>query len=70
MELDNNISLIGNIEDLMGSDYEPRSKQSAILMSTYRTSSPQERKKIDNCFIALCGYSLKTLMAEMGELVA
>lgn len=68
--LDTNVSLIGNIEDLMHSDDADRQQQSNRLISLYRTASDPQRVALDAAFVMLCGYSLKTLMKELGELAA
>ena len=55
-------TLIDKIQEEMLSDDEDREKQSGYLADCYNESSEAEKKRIDDCFIALCGWSLKTLL--------
>ena len=57
-------TLIDKIQEAMLSDDEDREKQSDYLKDCYSESSKAEKKRIDECFIALCGWSLKTLMEQ------
>lgn len=41
-------------------------KESKLLIQCYKKSSKKEKKRIDLCFIALCGWSLDTLIKKMG----
>ena len=55
-------STINLIENLMRSDDECRVKQSKYLEKHYEESTGYAKQQIDLCFIALCGYSLETLI--------
>jgi hypothetical protein len=55
-------TLIDKVQDAMLSDDEDREKQSGYLEDCYNESNEAEKKRIDDCFIALCGWSLKTLL--------
>jgi hypothetical protein len=56
------VSLIDRIQEEMLSDDEDREKQSFYLKEAYENASEEAKKAIDWCFIALCGWSLKTLL--------
>lgn len=56
------MSLIDHIQEEMLADDEDREKQSEYLKEAYEDASEKEKKSIDRCFIALCGWSLKTLL--------
>jgi hypothetical protein len=58
------MNLIARIFDEMLTDEEPRWKQSQYLRRTYEAANKPERAKLDRAFIALCGWSLDTLIAE------
>ena len=60
-------TLIDRVEEAMSTDDENREKQSAILLRTYEKASPAEQAKIDECFICICGWSLKTLINKENE---
>tara|TARA_R100001463_G_scaffold70799_3_gene124484 strand:+ start:1001 stop:1180 length:180 start_codon:yes stop_codon:yes gene_type:complete len=55
-------TLIEKLEHEMLTDDEPMSKKSARLERTYTSASDTEKKLIDDIFITICGYSLKTLI--------
>ena len=55
-------TLIDKVEKAMSSDDEDREYESEILLTTYEEATTEEKAKIDKCFIALCGWSLKTLI--------
>ena len=57
-------TLIDKIQEEMLSDDEDREEQSEYLERCYNESSEAEKKRIDDCFIALCGWSLKTLLKQ------
>ena len=57
-------TLIDRIQEELLSDDEDREEQSEYLKRYYTESSEAERRMIDLCFIALCGWSLKTLMEQ------
>ena len=55
-------TLIDKIQEAMLTDDEDREKESAYLEREYTEASEAEKKRIDMCFIALCGWSLETLL--------
>lgn len=55
-------TLIDRVQDEMESDDEDRQKQSAILLSVYDGADEKTKATIDEVFICLCGWSLKTLL--------
>jgi len=55
-------TLIDRIQEEMLSDDEDREEQSEWLEEYYNQSSKEEKDRIDLCFIALCGWSLETLL--------
>lgn len=57
-------TLIDKIELEMRLDEEDREEQSKQLEYAYTHSSEETQKAIDTCFIALCGWSLKTLLTK------
>lgn len=59
-------TLIDTIENEMSSDDENRGKQSDILRTTYEDADALVRQGIDACFVALCGWTLATLI-DMSE---
>jgi hypothetical protein len=61
------MTLIDHIEDLMASDDVDREQQSDYLRSVYENADPQGRDALDSAFIALCGYSLTTLLVVEGS---
>jgi hypothetical protein len=60
-------TLIDRVEEAIATDDENREKQSAILLRTYEEATREEKAKIDECFICLCGWSLKTLSNKENE---
>jgi hypothetical protein len=56
-------TLIDRIAQAMATDTESRVKQSDYLRLAYTTAGPAARTALDAAFIALCGYSLTTLLA-------
>ncbi|KTC94889.1 hypothetical protein [Legionella feeleii] len=56
------MTLIEKIIEAILSDDASTAKQSEILIRIYENSSNQAL--IDDCFICLCGYGLKTLMSQ------
>ncbi len=56
------MTIIEKVLLLMQNDDEDRERQSEILQQTYETASASEKKAIDNCFIALCGFALGTIL--------
>jgi len=55
-------TLIDIIEREMSTDDADRQKESDYLRDYYSESSEAEKKRIDLCFMALCGWSLETLL--------
>lgn len=55
-------TLIDRIWLAMSTDDEDRDKQSQYLEDEYNKASEESKKAIDMCFIALCGWSLKTML--------
>jgi hypothetical protein len=55
-------TLIDLVQDAMLSDDEDREEQSEYLARCYNEASVEAKNRIDTCFIALCGWSLDTLM--------
>lgn len=53
-------TLIEKIQQLMLSDTEDQSER---LKSLYESCVANEKEAIDQAFICLCGYSLKTILA-------
>ena len=45
-------------------DTEYSFKQNSILMNKYSSLSTGEKRKIDDIFICLCGYSLDSIISE------
>lgn len=62
-------TIIDTIERLMLTDTENRENQSRILSEYYTHATKEERRKIDLCFIALCGYSLETIILQPSEVL-
>ena len=57
-----NMNLIEKIYEEMTSDSDSSDKQAEILQNEYMTATIDQQKAIDRVFIALCGWSLKTLI--------
>lgn len=57
---ENDTSLIQKIHYLMTNDDDDQSER---LVDTYEQSGPKEKQAIDDVFVCLCGYSLKTILA-------
>lgn len=60
------MNIIEKIFDLMENDSEDSEKQSAILEDFYNKAKqdPKILDLVDKCFIALCGYSLTTIIKD------
>ena len=56
------MDLIENIYEEMSTDSDGNDKQAEILQNEYTTATVDQQKAIDRVFIALCGWSLKTLI--------
>jgi hypothetical protein len=48
----------------MQNDDEDSAKQSRKLRQTYESAAPDQKRAIDDAFIALCGWSLATVLRE------
>ena len=59
---DSDYSLIKDIRMLIGTDDALPEKQSEILFNHYKNASINQRKAIDACFVALCGYGMDTII--------
>jgi hypothetical protein len=55
-------TLIDRIEEAMRSDDADREKQSDYLAGYYGEADDEEKRLIDLCFIALCGWSLNRFL--------
>ena len=60
-------TLIDRVQRAMWDDDEDREEQSAILRSIYDELDKATRNKVDEIFICLCGWSLKTLIYRENE---
>ena len=56
------MNLIEKIHVEMTTDGDGNDKQAAILEKEYMNAAEDQKKTIDRVFIALCGWSLKTLI--------
>ena len=56
------MNLIKKIYDEMSTDSDGNAKQAEILQNAYAEATVDQQKAIDRVFIALCGWSLKTLI--------
>jgi hypothetical protein len=61
------MTLIDRIEKAMFFDDEDRKKQSELLLSLYEQATPEEKSKIDECLICICGWSLPILIQQEGN---
>ncbi|MFA6069767.1 MAG: hypothetical protein WC810_14385 [Janthinobacterium sp.] len=57
-------TLIDRIETEMQTDDANREKESKKIKYWYSKSSLDEKELIDNIFIAMCGWTLQTLITE------
>lgn len=58
-------NLIETIRDEMNDDSEDWDDQSDYLRRAYESANPDQRDKLDEAFIALCGWSLTTLIGRL-----
>jgi hypothetical protein len=58
-------NLISRIEELMITDTESPLSQSHYLRRCWVTATEAQRAKIDEALIAICGYSMSTLIEEI-----
>jgi hypothetical protein len=56
------MNLIDKIHCAISSDEDGTDKQAQILENEYMDATEDQKKAIDRVFIALCGWSLKTLL--------
>ena len=56
------MNLIEKIYEEMSTDSDGNDKQAGILQNAYAEARADQQKAIDRVFIALCGWSLKTLI--------
>ena len=57
-----NMNLIEKVFAEMSTDADGNEKQAQIMENEYMDASVDQQKAIDRVFIALCGWSLKTLI--------
>ena len=57
-----NINLIEKVYNEMSTDADGNEKQAQIMEDEYMDATEDQKKAIDRVFIALCGWSLKTLI--------
>jgi hypothetical protein len=56
------MNLIEKVFEEMSSDADGNEKQAEIMEQEYMDATEDQKKAIDRVFIALCGWSLKTLI--------
>ena len=56
------MNIIDKIHCAISLDEDGNDKQAQILEDEYMTATDEAKKAIDRVFIALCGWSLKTLI--------
>jgi hypothetical protein len=56
------MNLIEKVYKEMSTDADGNDKQAEILKNEYMTATQEQQKSIDRVFIALCGWSLRTLI--------
>ena len=56
------MSLIEKVYNEMSTDADGNEKQAQIMENEYMDATEDQKKAIDRVFIALCGWSLKTLI--------
>ena len=61
------MNIIEKVLELMQEDDANPAKQNQIIKSTYENANDLQKELIDECFIALCGYSLKNIIADKCE---
>ncbi len=56
-------NILSLIEELMRNDDDvDYAKQSSYILAEYKNANKKTKKALDNSFIALCGYSLESLI--------
>jgi hypothetical protein len=56
------MNLIEKVFEEMSTDADGNEKQAEIMEQEYTDATEDQKKAIDRVFIALCGWSLKTLI--------
>ena len=56
------MNLIAKVYEEMSTDADGKDKQAQIMEQEYMDATVDQQKAIDRVFIALCGWSLKTLI--------
>jgi hypothetical protein len=56
------MNLIEKVFEAMSTDGDGNDKQAAIMEDEYMDATEDQQKAIDRVFIALCGWSLRTLI--------
>ena len=56
------MNIIEKVFEEMSTDVDGNDKQAAILKEEYMKAAQDQQKAIDRVFIALCGWSLRTLL--------
>lgn len=56
------MNLIQKVYEEMSGDADGNDKQAQIMENEYMDATEDQQKAIDRVFIALCGWSLKTLI--------
>ena len=56
------MNLIEKVFEEMSTDADGNEKQAGIMEDEYMDATEDQKKAIDRVFIALCGWSLKTLI--------
>ena len=56
------MNLIEKVYNEMSTDADGNEKQAQIMENEYGDATEDQKKAIDRVFIALCGWSLKTLI--------
>jgi hypothetical protein len=57
------IDIVITVQTLIASDEEDTEKSSTRIAQAYDAADPACKEVIDDIFISLCGYSLKTIIA-------
>ena len=56
------MNLIEKVYNEMSTDADGNEKQAQIMENEYMDATEDQKKAIDRVFIALCGWSLKTII--------
>jgi hypothetical protein len=56
------MNLIEKVFEEMSTDADGNEKQAQIMENEYMDATEDQKKAIDRVFIALCGWSLKTII--------